>query len=95
MQGISSLGGVKGTSVYFADASIIGMQNLINKLFIHARIKIRSIHDIILNYNKVTVTENWGFTYGIVAGKDKLDRYTNYDFEIGVTMKSASNKEVM
>ena len=41
------------------------------------------------SYRKSVITD------GIVVGKDKLDRYTKYDFDIGVTMKSSSNKESM
>ena len=39
VQKISSLGGVRGTTVYHVDTSIIGIQKLINKKFTDARIK--------------------------------------------------------
>ena len=34
-------------------------------------------------------------TDGIDVGKDKLDRHTNYDLDIGLTMQYTSNKETM
>ena len=68
---------------------------MVNNKFVDARIKTWSIHDIIWNDDKVTVTENSGIIDRIIIGKDKLDRYTNYDSDIGVTMQSISNKEVM
>ena len=64
-----------------------------NGNFVDARIKTRSIHDIIWNDDIVTVTENSGITDGSVVGKDKWDRYTNDDLKTGVTMNFTSNKE--
>ena len=93
VQGISSLDGVKGTTVYLVDVSTIGVQTLINQNFIDTRIKIRWAHDIIWDDDKVTVTEKSGITDGIIIGKDKLDRYGNYDLKIVVTMQSTSKKE--
>ena len=62
------------------------MQKLINKTFVDVRIKTRSIHDIIWNNDKVTVPENFEMTDGIDVGKDKLDRHTNYDLDIRLTI---------
>ena len=47
VQEISSLCGVKGTTVYLVDASTIGMQKMINRKFDDRRIKKKSIQDII------------------------------------------------
>ena len=58
VQEISSLGGVKGTTVYLVDASTIGMQKMINKKIADGRTKTRSIQNIIWNDDKVTVTKN-------------------------------------
>ena len=88
VQEIWSLGSIKGTTTYLVDASIIGTQKLINQNVIDTRIKIRSVHDIIWDDDKVSVTENSGITDGIIIGKDKLDRYTNCDLKIIVIMQS-------
>ena len=84
VQNVSLLGAVKGTIVYLVNTPTIGIQKLTNKQFFDVRIKIRSIHDIIWNDEKVTVTKNSGVTDGSVVGKEKLDRHTNYDLNIGV-----------
>lgn len=89
------MGGVKGATVYLVDTSIIGIQKLINKTFVDVRINTRSIHDIIWNNDKVTVPENFEITNGIVVGKDKLDKHTNYDLDVRLTMLYTSNKETM
>ena len=39
--------------------------------------------------------QNSGSIDRIIIVKNKLDIYTNYDSDIGVTMQSISNKEVM
>ena len=95
VQGNYLLGGIKGTAVYLVEASTKGTQNLINRKFVDARIKTRSIHDIIWNDGEVTITENSGITGGIIVGKETLDRYTNYDLEIGVTITCTSNKDAV
>ena len=88
VQEISLLGSIKGTPTYLVDASLIGTQKLINQNVIDTRIKTRSVHDIIWDDDKVSVTENSGITDGIIIGKDKLDRYTNCDLKIIVIMQS-------
>ena len=89
---IAFAGSVQGTTSKLIDVFVIGSHKCLNRPFTKAKNKIRFVHEIIWEHDRVHLIKISNITPKETFHKSLLESYTNYDLEVQVDEEYISHK---